>query len=236
MKNELELLLNDKTKPIWKSFRFKYNIDLIPEYDYYITIIERKIRRHKISIYYDINEPRPDYFAHELLHILIHKEGYVISRLIDKYVWNYPCVCRIWNRDFRNLIENIIDHDKMYPKYLDLGFNKYEFVRGFNERKCTVQEIQNEVINDFHPNLNTLSYITAKYFLMKGTFALNIDYSKELKLIYELSPKLFRILDEFWNSLSQLNPPYSRKTQVDLVNEFFNNLEIEYLKVSQNVT
>jgi hypothetical protein len=231
VKNNLDLLLNDRTSPIWKSFRFKYKIELIPEYDYSINIIERKFKRNKVSIYYNIYDPRPDHFAHEILHILVHKEGFVITKIIDQYVWNYPRVCEVWDRDFRNLIGNIIDHDKMYPKYLELGFEKSEFVGDYYERKCSVEEIRSEVELNFHPNISTLKYITAKYFLIKGTFDLSIDYTEDLKLLSELSPNLYFILDSFWTSLLNLSPQYSRKNQESIVMEFFKNLEIEYLKV-----
>ena len=82
-----------------------------------------------------------------------------------------------------------------------------------------------------HPSLESLKYITAKFFLIKGTLDSNINYTQELKLLSKLSPDLMESLDLFWKSLIEMKVPYHKSNQEIVVFDFFNNIEHVYNKV-----
>lgn len=232
MKTNLDLLLDNSTEDLFKSLKSKYKIKILPNYNYSINIIEKKYRKNVATIWYDQFNPRPDYFAHELLHIKIHSQNFQISKIIDRLFWDFPNVRQLWNREFRNLIGNIIEHEKMFYEYLKLGFPENEFVGDFYEKKCSIQEIKYEMNICLHPSLDSLKYITAKFFLIKGTLDTSIDYEQELKMLSKLAPDLFYNLNSFWISLIEMKAPFNKEKQENLVLDFLNKIEINYNNVA----
>ncbi len=231
MKTNLNLLLDNTTEDLFKSLKSKYKIKILPDYDYSVNIIERKYRKNVATICYDQFNPRSDYFAHELLHIKIHSQNFRISKLIDKLFWDFPNVSQLWNREFRNLIGNIIEHEKMFNEYSKLGFKENEFVGDFYEKKCSIQEIEYKMNVCLHPSLDSLKYITAKFFLIKGTLDTSIDYQEELIMLSKLAPDLLYNFNSFWISLLEMKVPYNKEKQEKLVLNFLKKIETNYKKV-----
>lgn len=231
MKPTLKKLLNEETSKIWDYVNSKSEIKIVPDDDYSVNIIENDNNKAVATIWIDSENQRPDYFVHELLHIKNYCDGFLISKLIDKYFWDYRTVSLNWDRQFRNLIGNIIDHEKMFPKYLELGFEENEFVGDFHERKCSIDEITYEMKICSHPSIYSYKYITAKFFLIKGTLDSTINYEVEEKELYKLAPNLYKTLDSFWYSILNLEPPYSKLNQEILVKKFLQEIENIYSKI-----
>ncbi|MCU7614827.1 hypothetical protein N0B16_10300 [Chryseobacterium sp. GMJ5] len=231
MSKALKLLLDEETTAIWDFVNSKCKVKLVSDYNYSVNIIEREIKTNLATIWYNQFNLRPDYFAHELLHVKINCEGYIVSKLIDKLFWNFPVVAQTWDRPFRNLVGNIVDHEKMFLEYLELGFEKDEFVGDFYERKCTATEINIEMNFCSHPSIHSYKYITAKFFLIKGTLDSSINYDEELKLFSRLAPKLYESLDMFWNSLLSIRKPYEKEIQEKVVTNLLANLEEIYMQL-----
>lgn len=120
----------------------------------------------------------------------------------------------------------------MFPQYLELGFEENEFVGDFYERKCSIHEISYEMKLWAHPSIFSYKYITAKFFLIKGTLNTSINYNQEEKELQKLSPDLYKSLDSFWNSISNLKPPYNKLNQEMLVKKFLEEIEDIYKNVS----
>ncbi|WOD45009.1 hypothetical protein [Hwangdonia lutea] len=234
MKTNLELLINKQTEDLWKLLKSKYKINIISDYNYSVNILERKHRKSFAAIWYDQYNPRPEYFAHELLHVKINHQGFIVSKLIDNLFSDFPFVNQLWEeREFRNLIGNIIEHQKMFHEYLKFGFEEKYFVGDYNERKCSINEIELKMDICLHPSLDSLKYITAKFFLMKGALDPSINYNEELKLFSKLAPNLFDNLNVFWNALVKMKAPYNKEKQEILVLDFFNNIEKNYSRVKK---
>ncbi len=232
MKDSLKnKLLNGETEDIWEYINSKCTVNIIADIDYSAFVIERKSSQNEATIRYNQFELRPDYFAHELLHIKINCDGYLISKLIDELHWKFPVVMQTWDRDFRNLFGNIIEHEKMLNQYLELGFREDEFVGDYYEKKCSIEDVNYEMKMCFHPSIDSLKYITAKFFLIKGTINSSFNYVQELNLLSELAPKLYECLETFWNSISQIREPYEKEKQRIIVLTLLNNLEKIYSKV-----
>lgn len=227
----LKKLLNEETSKIWDYVNSKCEIKIVPDYDYSVNIIEKDNSEAIATICIDIENQRPDYFAHELLHVKNYCDGFLISKLIDRYFWDFKTVKINWDRQFRNLIGNIIEHEKMFPQYLELGFEEHEFVGDFHQRKCSFDEISYEMKLCSHPSIYSYKYITAKFFLIKGTLDTSINYNKEEKELYKLAPSLYKSLDSFWNSISNLEPSYNKLNQELLVKNFLEEIENSYNKV-----
>lgn len=232
MKNWLkDKLLNEETADIWEYINSKCIVKVLADVDYSAFVIEKKLSQNEATIRYNQFDLRPDYFAHELLHVKIICQGYVISKLIDELHWDFPVVRQTWDREFRNLVGNIIEHEKMLSQYLGLGFSENEFVGDYYEKKCSIEEINFEMRMCFHPSIHSLKYITAKYFLIKGTINPSYNYDQELNSLSILTPELYECLETFWNLTSQLKEPFDSDSQKKIVLNFLNNLEKIYSKV-----
>ena len=119
----------------------------------------------------------------------------------------------------------------MLNQYLELGFREDEFVGDYYEKKCSIEDVNYEMKMCFHPSIDSLKYITAKFFLIKGTINSSFNYVQELNLLSELAPKLYECLETFWNSISQIREPYEKEKQRIIVLTLLNNLEKIYSKV-----
>ncbi len=99
------------------------------------------------------------------------------------------------------------------------------------EKKCSLEEINVEMKMYSHPSIYSLKYITAKFFLIKGTINKSFSYDEELKLFLKLAPNLYETLDIFWNYILQMKEPYNKQEQEKIVLDLLNSLEKIYSRI-----
>lgn len=100
MKPTIEKLLNLETSKIWEYVNSKCEIKIVPHYDYSVNIVENDNNKTIATIWIDNENQRPDYFGHELLHVKNYCDGFLISKLIDKYFWDFKIIRDNWDRQF----------------------------------------------------------------------------------------------------------------------------------------
>ena len=199
---DINKLVDERSRNIWNEISKQYNISFVfynePNYRCYI-------KSKEAIIYVSQNNYNKDYFAHEMLHIYLDSKninigGYIIARFKENNLLSLV---------FTNLliehISNTLDHIKILPLYLDLGFERSQFIHDYTTPKCTDEEINRiSTCFSFNTNLDVWKYAVdlflGKFFAIRSCPNNTIDYSNFLDKLKQIDEKLFTILEVFWNS------------------------------------
>lgn len=196
--------LDDSNVYLWKILNksFHVNIEYCYGKNYGINIQNRNC-----TIYVPlIGEPDTASFTHELLHLYISSFGIHIGGTI-KIVLNgrYPFDL-IFDKDLYDHISNSLEHIKILPLYLDMGYPIENFISDYYSCKLTNVELDyicREYKNDISRskyNRFAVNCFIGKFFAVKADVNPNNRYDYQMAVLDELDHKLFSALNKFWNS------------------------------------
>lgn len=200
IKVDLSKLIDDRNELLW--------IDLNKSRDIYVKFHDEPYygvyQINKTStIYIPKQSYSKDSFTHELLHVLMTTKNIYIGYPLD----TYPVLKK---QLYPNLVEHIgntLQHVKMLPLYLDMGFQKDLFLSDYNDAKFTINDelflrkkfcIKSWFGIKFYSK-NAINHYIGKYFAIKACPNETFDYTGSLSVLKKLDSSLFKILDEFYN-------------------------------------
>jgi hypothetical protein len=203
LKPDLRKLINSQNKHIWYQCKKKFKIDVRYniEDEYSVHILP-----NKATIRVQIGNYCPASFTHELLHLYLRYKGLNLSHWISK---NFSSINHTYPRALIDHITNCLDHAKMLPIYLDLGFEKRLFLKDYFELKCSDTEIRLISVYINSP-LNwhfATEHFIKSFFAMKAcpNEDLTLEHNQYLYQLKSLEGTLYNILDSFWNKWLLLN-------------------------------
>ncbi|WP_271785446.1 hypothetical protein [Aquimarina algiphila] len=148
-----------------------------------------------------------DSFTHELLHILIRQKGLFFGSSLENLVLGNEILSQVFSDELIEHFANCIDHIKMLPIYLDLGFDKKKFIIDYDVNKCTKSEIK-QIKENYKVRGNYLGeavdFYIAKYISIKADPKQHINYPKSLTELKNIDSKLFGILDKCINDWKKM--------------------------------
>ena len=182
----------------------------------------------KSIIDYNPTTYKVEHINHELLHIWLNRYKYTIGNhiyLIFESDWKLG---KIFTKHLCDYIENCFDHNKMYPKYLEMGYEPEKFIRDGHKEQCSINDIKKlhlkflgkykaDSINKF------IGYLISIY-----ADHIDRDYSEHLELLEKKEPELFKIVTDFWNSwlafdITNIDPVFN--SDMELVENFMTDIE-----------
>jgi hypothetical protein len=144
-----------------------------------------------------------DSFTHELLHVYFHYEGMNIGKCLKMSFLCEETLTSIYSDELLDHISNCLEHQKMLPIYLNMGFNREKFLSDYSIPICDVTFVKSlgqllapEI--SYWPTIANV-YI-GKFFAVKASPNDSIDYSECLTAFQEAEPRLFTILNTFWTA------------------------------------
>lgn len=165
--------------------------------------------------------------AHELLHAWFRTLGLHSSNLIYLSAIETPKFSSVFDKKLCDHIGNCMDHNKIYPKFLEMGYIPENFLssKGLqcdinNIRKLRIQS--NNVYSAKHLN-NYIGYLISIY-----ADHLPNDYSQHLILMQSFDSDLFEIVSRFWKAWEDVditNPNPITRTDFRTINDFIINIE-----------
>jgi len=195
---DVALLVDDRLEKIWQIVNDQFTTLLIfhtePNYRLY--------SKNKIAIIYVTDgKYSKDFFAHEVLHLYLETKHIQIGSYLTLLIRDNPLLSDIFSPALREHISNTLDHIKMWPLYLALGFDRTQFLLDYDTPKCTVEEIS--LIRIFLHSDSTLQKTAAdcflgKFFGIKACPNDKINYGNFLDDLNAIDTHLFQILDDFW--------------------------------------
>ena len=192
-------LIDERNKVLWDLLNLTSTI-IVGEHDkpYYEVI---HYDSHHI-ILVENGKRCPASFTHELLHIYIRRKGISIGEHISKHIKGKVNISEHLSKSLLDHLCNTLDHIKMLPLYLDLGYERDLFISDYHKNKLDKKAIRS-LVQHFTPQSSLWGYafdeFIGKYFAAIACPNESYDYSERLAQMNKLSPDLFAILDRFTN-------------------------------------
>lgn len=193
-------LLESRNILLWQklsaSFKIKVNRGIAPNFSMYIT-------KDTVTITTSNMEFNSSSFTHELLHLDLRFKKVLMGSSLRMFIVKNALLSHLFSEKLIDHIGNCLDHTKMLPEFIKMGYNADEFLHDFNEIKLEPELtklisdlFKNE--NDYYNSIAVDSYI-GKYFACKACPNAKFVYEDRLNELKLIDSELFDALDEFWN-------------------------------------
>ncbi|MEM6721364.1 MAG: hypothetical protein AAF611_18700 [Bacteroidota bacterium] len=150
------------------------------------------------TIFVPVKNVNINSFTHELLHILIREKEIFFGSSFRLLIESNPVLSNLISDELLEHFGNCMDHIKMLPIYLELGFDEKEFIEDYNVNKFTKSEVNqlkdNFKLGNVHSK-NATDFFIGKYISVKADANKNIDYSEVLNELENLDSELFQLLE-----------------------------------------
>jgi hypothetical protein len=225
----IEYIFDDKTKLLIQDLKNDFQIEFKErEIDY----CEVYTIKNQATIYYNPKLIDNESIAHELLHIKLKRYNYVIGNHIYFSCLNNSKLQKIFNKFLCDYIGNCLDHFKMYPEYLEMGYSPEGFLKNGLEEKCSLQDIKTLNLS-FLRTFKTKSIELYIGYLI-SIYADHIDnnYIEHLILLQEKDSDLFEVISNFWNKWKEFditNIDAIYNSDIELADSFVTDME-EWIK------
>lgn len=192
-------LIDSRNQKLWKKLNETHSISVqlsdCPNYACYSENNESIVYVTENNI--DINS-----FTHELLHIFIRQKEIFIGSSIKLLINGNETLSKVFSNDLIEHFGNCLDHIKMLPIYLELGFDKKKFITDYDVNKCSKSEVQ-ALKNGFKVRgtyyYEFVDYYIGKFIAIKSDPKQHINYPKSLKELKNIDSNLFDILENLIN-------------------------------------
>lgn len=232
---DLSGYITQQSKNLWGQLNSIYDISI--EYhnvNEYAVFTQNK----KAVIYVPKNaKPCPDSFGHELLHILVRSTETYIGASLSRIVKESNTLSAILSTNLLNHISNCLEHIKMLPLYLNMGFDISRFIVDYNTPKLTISEVSYLRSTMIKKRLlRKISYVPmavdlyiGKYFAVKACPNSTINYEPLIQELKSIDEELWEILESFWDSWLEYDIFKAREAvdldYLEVLCDFTDNLE-----------
>lgn len=202
MKKDWRQLLDKRNFDLWKFVLKHYKINLKKSHESnYIT----RYIDDKVTIFINEENIHPAPFTHELLHIFLKVKKLLIAFDLKTKISEYPQLYFLFSNSLKNHIGNCLEHEKIFPLFLERGFKAENFVVDFEERimdEKKLKELQQDFLKNNIYSRKAIDIYLGKYFSMKSTSNEKYDYHHYFAELKNLDSSLFEVLEEFWKNWS----------------------------------
>jgi hypothetical protein len=221
-------LLDYRNQNLWTEISKNYNISFenSPSREYSCFTQNRNV-----IFYIDKNNLCKSSFTHEMLHVYLRCKDCYISGGLNNTIRQNSTLSSMFSSELLEHMGNCLDHIKMLPIYLNLGFEKEKFILDFDENKCTSAELNNlkqnyKIYSSI--NRNAVDFYIGKLFAILADPNTEFDYSKELEEFKIIDPILFEAnnkMIEHWKEIKVENRQIFDDDYHSVLFEYYQNLE-----------
>lgn len=195
--NLIELNLDSRNISLWNELKLHYKISVAPsdEKNYLLNS-----KDGGFTVFVDIHDVNPASFTHELLHLKLKSIGMLATRYFKDRISSNDILDYIFSKNLEDHVTNCLEHQKTYPMFLELGYNKLDFLDDMREAKLTPRElkvIRSSFKNEGIIDKDILDLFIGKFFATKSCLS-GRSYHKELLALRKIEPYLYDLLKEFW--------------------------------------
>lgn len=223
MKFNIEEKLNEQNSQLLLLLRHKMEIEFACFEESYAQVYTIK-NHNTISI-------NPELFtnssvAHELLHVWFNSLNSYSSNSIYYSARKNIKLHQILDKNLCDFIGNCMEHYKIYPKFLEMGYLQEDFL-STHGMQCPLSSIRNlQIIMN---NVYSPKVINRYIGLLISIYAdhLPFDYSQHLELMKQKEPHLFDIVTNFWNAWMHIDIEEKILKRTDSVcfNDFITDMQ-----------
>jgi len=170
-------------------------------------------------------------FTHELLHIYIRSKDIFMGSFLSRKISSSKYLSKVFSNRLVDHIGNCLDHLKMLPIYLELGYEKNKFLFDFAQNKCTDQEIKS--IKDQWNIGNNISkqafdLYLGKYFAATSCPNHKFDYDECLNSLKSINSELYSINEKLttrWQAMKIDPDDFLDDDYIDIGSDYIKEME-----------
>lgn len=194
-------LLDERNIYLWNNLCINFDIDIKKEkrIEYFADSKDKKT-----TIYVPIGKIDAAFFTHELLHIFLRSKNVFIGGGLSLSIKESKVLSKIFSDNLIDHIGNCLDHIKMFPEFIRLGYEADKFIADYSDSKLTEVEIFKikkgfitKGLFEKRYNSQIIDLYIGKYFAVIACPNKSIDYSKQFSDLKIIDSELFQILETF---------------------------------------
>lgn len=199
------ILIDKRNTALWKSMNNMYNIDFQNSYE---PNFQLYLLKKNAIIYIPSENANAGGFTHELLHMKLHSLGVLTGPAIRVHIKKKKNLSKYLTKNLQDHLSNSLEHIKMLPIFLDMGFDIEHFISDYHKNKADSIYIDNIIqklkIKDSY-NADIFDSYVGRYFAIVACPNKNFHYGEALTKLKELSPDLYDVLNRFTEKWTDLN-------------------------------
>jgi hypothetical protein len=194
-------LIDSRNVHLWNTLCKSCEIDIQRERrnDYSAFSINSKT-----IIYVPEDKSDPAFFTHELLHIYLRTKDIFIGGGFTLSIKESKILSIIFSDNLIDHVANCIDHIKMLPEFIKLGYDAEKFISDYSINKLTHEELskirQHFVTKRLFKKIyraKAIELYIGKYFAVKACPNKNYKYDASLADLKLIDQDLYLILENF---------------------------------------
>lgn len=227
-------LLDFRNQNLWNEIQKNFNVtfenSLTNEYGCFS-------QNKNVVFYIDENNPCKSSFTHEMLHVYLRLKDCYISGGLNNTILQNRILSSFFSSNLLDHIGNCLDHIKMLPIYLDLGFEREKFILDYYEHKFNKYELDLLKLNyKINNNINpeAVDFFVGKLIAILADPNDNFDYSNELKELKSIDSILYEANEQMilhWKKIKVENRELFEDDYHSVLFEYYQNLE-SWIKVN----
>ncbi len=200
----MEELLDFRNQNLWNEINQKYIVEIEEttnkEYSVYSI-------NNSATFFINKNNLCKDSFTHEMLHVYMEIKDLYFSSSLKLTLPQSKILSENLSPQLIEHIGNSLDHIKMLPIYLELGFDRKKFIIDYDQYKCTNEEIM--IFNKYYKigkkiNLKVIDAYIGRLISILCDPNSDFDYSSDLKKLEKIDPLLFKIIVRLINHTKEV--------------------------------
>ena len=150
-------------------------------------------------------------FAHELLHVKFRKDGVLAGGCLKRMILENTVLNDVLTKDTIDVIANCMEHVKMLPQFLAMGYANYEFLADYESSKCSLDDLC-IICNCYTANrLLAMDRFIGTYCAMRADNNPAHKYGIMFFLMRLSDKSLFIIVEKFWDDWLQYDTNRQRE-------------------------
>jgi len=220
-------LIDNRNITLWNkidsNFQVYFEKTLNKEYAVYS-------KGSKLIFYIGTGELCKDSFTHEMLHVYFRLNDCYLGAGLSNILLGNNRLGKILSKELVEHIGNCFEHKKMFPMYIEMGFDRTKFLTDYNQYKCEPSELEYLQVN-YKRDLKYTDLFIGKLVAMFCDPNQDFDYIAELKEFKKLDSKLYSIIKssiELWDTIEIGSKDIMLPDYNDLVFKLDDDLEDWY--------
>jgi len=228
IERNMDGLIDFRNQNLWHQIKEKYSIEFQDSFsDEYSCYTQDN---HAV-FYVSKNNLCKDSFTHEMLHVHMRIKEFYFGGAISNLLAGSRILSSMISPALIEHIGNCLDHVKMLPLYLEMGFDREKFIVDYNLFKSTSEEINQ--FQKFYRKGKNINIQMVDPFIGRIVSILadpndGFDYSDHIEKLKKIDPLLFRIVERLLEHTKELkadNIKLMDDTYLTVTHNFYENLK-----------
>lgn len=170
-------------------------------------------------------------FTHEMLHIYLRMNDCFIGAGLKNTIQQSKILTSIFSTELLEHVGNCLDHIKMLPIYLDMGFEREKFISDYQIHKCppdVLSLLKRSYKQGNKVNAKAVDLYIGKFFAMSSDPNNSIDYSNQFECLKKIDPLLFQVnkrMIDFWLDIKIENREIIEDDYLSVLFDYYDNFK-----------